>query len=162
MGSTKPAWDGCNKVLEDKWHGLTLESHHTRLARARATLHTQSPTVRMPVKPAYTTPEMLRQDEIERENNCLARKLAHLDKPVRHVAPQTRPGPSMTFVARKREQKRIAQENDKMLARLNNTKTSFSRAKWHAAEKERGRWLANISQNRFVVQYNDDAMMYCG
>ncbi|KAG9408583.1 hypothetical protein AC1031_020439 [Aphanomyces cochlioides] len=153
MGSTKhkPQWDECNKVLADKWNDLMLTSHHTRLANTKRTMHTQTPRVKSATPQRSTTSELMREKEIERENSRLARRFGQLDCPAQKETEPWRHS-SLNVGARKKEQRRIIEENDKMLNRLNQTKTCFRRAQWECDEKERRRWAHNISENRFVDQ----------
>eukprot|EP00742_Colponemidia_sp_Colp-10_P001378 GILJ01001481.1.p1 GENE.GILJ01001481.1~~GILJ01001481.1.p1 ORF type:complete len:396 (-),score=64.24 GILJ01001481.1:224-1411(-) len=142
--------------LNKWWQNHCLELHHQRLAEVAPTIDDTAPKTRHAVSNRESAGKKIfleeeRAAQIHHENQILLKKLVKISQsttdPSKKVKPASTSGPrTLNEVFRKREAKRIAEENQLLVRRILQGGSQYSTRKWTQDYQKSEDYKRNISR----------------
>eukprot|EP00743_Colponemidia_sp_Colp-15_P001477 GILK01001616.1.p1 GENE.GILK01001616.1~~GILK01001616.1.p1 ORF type:complete len:393 (-),score=64.20 GILK01001616.1:234-1412(-) len=142
--------------LNKWWQSHCLELHHQRLAEVAPTIDDTAPKTRHAVSNRESAGKKIfleeeRAAQIHHENQILLKKLVKISQsttdPSKKVKPASTSGPrTLNEVFRKKEAKRIAEENQLLVRRILQGGSQYSTRKWTQDYQKSEDYKRNISR----------------
>lgn len=135
-----------NKICSSTWDRQAMNSHKQRLGAIKSHIDTQAPKVYPHLINRSKKEQMLeeRYTQIEYENRILLKKMSRIMRTnsmdnLNYVKPK-----SLNSVVRKNELRKIMDENQKILSRIQSRRPYYNRKEWDNHEVNHSKYLTNL------------------
>lgn len=141
-----------NKKLSKLWNAKNLSLHHSNLRKVKSRIDLSSPSqfthLRFKAKNLIMQEE--RYSEIERENRILLNKMTQISntQPIKRLPQLSK---SLNKEARKRKLVQITVENQAIMKRISQKKSSYNIDKWENQRKTVEKMLGNICEYPYTL-----------
>jgi len=137
-----------NKICGSTWDRQAMNSHKMRLGQIKSHIDTQAPKVYPHLINRSKKEQMLeeRYTQIEYENRILLKKMSRIMRTssidnLNYIKPK-----SLNSVVRKNELRKIMDENQQILKRIQNRRPYYNRKEWDNHEINHSKYLENIRE----------------
>jgi len=137
---------GCNKILSAAMDRQKMEKHRKRLQKVKPSVDTSAPPIYAHLIHRAKKEQLLeeRYTQIENENRILLKKMSHI---MRHQSLDNRNFArprSLNAISRKQELRKIMEENQQILKRIQGRQPNYKREKWVQHSMNHDEYLDNI------------------
>lgn len=137
-----------NRIIEQKTSERNKRLHEKKIQEMKCSVDREAPAsfnhLRVNKKKQQLQEEKI--TEIERDNRLLLEKLTHIMKDPKQLTQKEFRVRSLNRDHRKRELVKITIENQGILRRIQDKKSSYNRQEWMESRKKAENYLKNISQ----------------
>lgn len=142
-----------NKIIERKTLERNRVLHEKKLQEMKCSIDRDVPSTfgNLKYNPKKIQMQEEKISEIEKDNRLLLEKLTHIMKDPRQNTSNNFRVKSLNRDYRKRELVKITIENQAILKRIQDKKSSYNRQDWNESRKKAEGYLKNISQYPFQL-----------